>query len=169
MRHSASPNVSQASVRQLSATSSVGTGCQLWLLSMLGVLWSPVTINTSGFSAMIRGMAASTSSIRFTFASKLPSSPVLSVYLKWMKKKSYFDQFSFEHVDLLVERLRLADDVHADQPGEALVHRIDGDRRGLQAVHFFVAGQIRLRRRSRAASGRWPSARPARSLRGLLR
>ena len=35
---------------------------------MLGVLWSPVTINTSGSSAVIRGTAASNSSMRFTFA-----------------------------------------------------------------------------------------------------
>ena len=42
----------------------------------------------------MRGTAASSSSIRCTLASKLPSSPVLSVYLKWMKKKSYFAQFS---------------------------------------------------------------------------
>ena len=87
-RHSLSPNFSQPSVRQNLAESSVGTGCQLWLASMLGVLWSPVTISTSGLSAVIRGTAASNSSMRFTLAAKLPSSPVLSVYLKWMKKKS---------------------------------------------------------------------------------
>src|SRR4029079_4458953 len=93
-RHSLSPNFSQPSVRQNLAERSVGTGCQLWLASMLGVLWSPVTISTSGLSALMRGTAASNSSMRFTFAAKLPSSPVLSVYLKWIKKKSYFDQFS---------------------------------------------------------------------------
>ena len=118
---------------------------------MLGVLWSPVTISTSGLSAVIRGTAASNSSVRFTLAAKLPSSPVLSVYLKWMKKKSYLRPVLFEQRHLLVERLRLADDVHADQLGEALVHRIDGDRGGLQAVDFFVARQLRACRRSRGA------------------
>src|SRR5262245_60727915 len=89
-----SPNSVFPSKRQQSLTSSVGTGCQLWLLRKLGVLWSPVTISTVGFRAVIRGTAASSSSVFFTFAAKLPSSPVLSVYLKWMKKKSYFAQFS---------------------------------------------------------------------------
>ena len=131
-------------MRQNLAERSVGTGCQLWLASMLGVLWSPVTISTSGLSAVMRGTAASNSSVRFTFAAKLPSSPVLSVYLKWMKKKSYFDQFCFEHGHLLVERLGFADDVHADESGEAFVHRVDGDRGGAQAVDFFVARQLRL-------------------------
>ena len=46
---SLSPNAVQPSVRQTSDTSSVGTGCQLWLFSRLGVLWSPVTISTVGF------------------------------------------------------------------------------------------------------------------------
>ena len=87
-RHSLSPNDSHLSVRQFFAHSSVGTGCQLWLFSMLGVLWSPVAMKTSGFSFMMCGTAASYSSVRFTFAAKSPSSPVLSVYLKWMKKKS---------------------------------------------------------------------------------
>ena len=50
----------------------------------------------------------------------------------------------FEHVDLLGERLGLADDVHADEAGQAFVHRIDGDGGGLQAVDFFVARQLRL-------------------------
>ena len=49
-----------------------------------------------------------------------------------------------EHVDLLGQRLGLADDFHADQPGQTLVHRIDGDRRGPQTVHFFVRRQLRL-------------------------
>ena len=111
---------------------------------MLGVLWSPVTMSTSGLSAVIRGTAASNSSMRFTLAAKLPSSPVLSVYLKWMKKKSYFAQFCSSTRHLLVERLRLADDVHADEPREAFVHRVDGDRGGPQAVDFFVARQLRL-------------------------
>jgi len=35
-------------------TKSVGTGCQLWLANRAGVLWSPVTINTIGFSATMR-------------------------------------------------------------------------------------------------------------------
>ena len=34
------------------------------------------------------GNAVTNSSIAFRFASKFPSSPYLSVYLKWMKKKS---------------------------------------------------------------------------------
>ena len=111
-------------------------------------------------------MAASSSSIFFTLASKLPSSPVLSVYLKWMKKKSYLLQFCCEDVDLLGERLGLADDLHADELGQALVHRIDGDRRGLEAIDLFVARQVRAGRRSRGASGRWPSSRrPAASSR----
>ena len=39
----------------MSATSSVGTGCQLWLAKAAGVLWSPVTTSTVGRRAMIRG------------------------------------------------------------------------------------------------------------------
>ena len=54
----------------------------------LGVEWSPVTTSTVGSRAVIRGTAASNSSVRCTFASKLPSSPVESVYLKCTKKKS---------------------------------------------------------------------------------
>ena len=131
-------------MRQFLATSSVGTGCQLWLASMLGVLWSPVTISTSGFRAVIRGTAASNSSIRFTFAAKLPSSPRAVGVLEVDEEEIVLRPVLFEHVDLLGERLRLADDLHADQPGQALVHRIDGDRGGPQAVDFFVAGQVRL-------------------------
>jgi len=48
---------------------------------LLGVLWSPVTISTSGFSARTCGITASKRWIMSTFAGKLPSSPVLSVYL----------------------------------------------------------------------------------------
>ena len=108
------------------------------------MLWSPVTMSTSGLSAMIRGTAASNSSVRFTLAAKLPSSPVLSVYLKWMKKKSYFVQFCSSTVICSSSVCGFADDVHADELGEALVHRIDGDRGGLEAVDFFVAWQLRL-------------------------
>ena len=64
----------------------------------------------------------------------------------------------FEHVHLLVERLGVADDVHADESGEALVHRIDGDRRGLEAVDFFVAGQDWAWPRNRGACSSWPWA-----------
>ncbi len=49
-----------------------------------------------------------------------------------------------EHVDLLGKRLGFADDVHAHQPRQAFVHRINGNRRGTQAVHFLVARQFRL-------------------------
>ena len=106
----------------------------------------------------MRGMAASNSSIRFTLAAKLPSSPVLSVYLKWMKKKSYFAQFCFEHVDLLGERLGLADDVHADQPGEPFVHRDRRRSRRPSGRTLLRSSAASACRRSRAASGRWPSA-----------
>ena len=72
----------------MSAASSTGTGCQLWPFSRAGVLWSPVTASTVGRKAVIRGTTASSCSIIFTFSAKLPSSPRLSVYLKWTKKKS---------------------------------------------------------------------------------
>src|SRR2546421_1193240 len=39
-----SPNSTTPSGRQERAHRRMGTGCQLWLLSLLGVLWSPVTI-----------------------------------------------------------------------------------------------------------------------------
>ena len=102
-----SENCWQASGRQQLDTSSVGTGCQLWLFRYAGVLWSPVTISTSGLSAVTRGITASNSSVRFTLAAKLPSSPVLSVYLKCRKKKSKSAQFCFQQIDLLVQRGRL--------------------------------------------------------------
>src|SRR5262249_44558067 len=76
-----SPNSVTGSVRHVFAHNNVGTGCQLWRRSLLGVLWSPVTISTSGFSARTFGSSASTCSIISTLAAKLPSSPVLSVYL----------------------------------------------------------------------------------------
>ena len=60
----------------------------LWPASFAGVLWSPVTISTLGPRASTLGTTASNSSIIFTLASKSPSSPRLSVYLKWTKKKS---------------------------------------------------------------------------------
>src|SRR5438477_310350 len=47
-----------------------------------------------------------------------------------------------EHFDLLGERLSLPDNLHADEAGEALVHRIDGDRRRFQTIDFFVARQV---------------------------
>src|SRR5262249_248716 len=50
----------------------------------------------------------------------------------------------FEHGHLLGERLGFADDVHADEPREAFVHRVDGNRRGTEAVDFFVARQVGL-------------------------
>jgi hypothetical protein len=50
----------------------------------------------------------------------------------------------FENLHLLVERLGMAEDVHADELGEALVHRVDGDRGGAEAVDLFVAGNARL-------------------------
>ncbi len=50
----------------------------------------------------------------------------------------------FEHGHLLVERLGVAEDVHAHEPRETLVHRIHGDRTGAQAVDFVVAGEAGL-------------------------
>ena len=66
--HSLSLNDSDRSLRQTSDNKSVGTGCQLWVRKRLGVLWSPVTISTVGSRAMMRGIAASSSSIRCTLA-----------------------------------------------------------------------------------------------------
>jgi hypothetical protein len=48
----------------------------------------------------------------------------------------------FEHLHLLVERLGIAEDVHANEPRETFVHGIDGDRAGFEAVDFLVAGRI---------------------------
>ena len=46
----------------------------------------------------------------------------------------------FQQVQLLVQGLRLADDVHPHQACQTFVHWIDGDRRGLEAIDFFIAG-----------------------------
>ena len=40
---------------------------------VMTVLWSPVTMRTVGLRAVMRGMTASSSSIRLTLAAKLPS------------------------------------------------------------------------------------------------
>ena len=65
-----------------SAASSTGTGCQLWLFSLAGVLWSPVTIRTSGPSSTIAGMlAVELLDAALTLRWKSPSSPAASVYL----------------------------------------------------------------------------------------
>ena len=61
--------------------SSTGCGCQEWPFIAQGVEWSPVMTSTSGFFASRIGSAASKSSMACFFASKLPSSPYLSVYL----------------------------------------------------------------------------------------
>lgn len=50
----------------------------------------------------------------------------------------------FEHGHLLVECLGIAEDVHAHEPRETLVHRIHGDRTGAQAVDFVVTGEAGL-------------------------
>src|SRR5207249_11247451 len=80
-RQYVSPNSTTPSGRQVLDHSSTGTGCQLCERSLLGVEWSPVTISTSGSSARTLGNSPSSFSIISTLAAKLPSSPVLSVYL----------------------------------------------------------------------------------------
>src|SRR5438105_8896723 len=76
-----SPNSTTPSGRHERAHRRMGTWCQLWLLSLLGVLWSPVTMSTSGLRPRTRGISVSSRSIISTLAGKFPSSPVLSVYL----------------------------------------------------------------------------------------
>src|SRR5437867_8012746 len=66
-----SPNSVTGSGRQRLDHNSVGTGCQLWLFILLGVLWSPVTISTSGLSARTFGISLSRRSIISTLAAKL--------------------------------------------------------------------------------------------------
>ena len=73
------PNPTAAPVA--GAQSSVGTGWKLCERIRLGVEWSPVTIRTSGLRARSRETSASSASIISTLRAKLPSSPVLSVYL----------------------------------------------------------------------------------------
>ena len=51
-------------------------------------------------------------------------------------------------VDLLVEGVGRADQRHADEPGEPLVHRVDGDRRRAEPVELLVARELRLGRES---------------------
>ena len=60
-----------------------GTGCQLWLAMTAGVEWSPVTTSAAGSSSWISPAKASASSSRWTFLSKSPSSPALSVFFTW--------------------------------------------------------------------------------------
>ncbi len=148
--------------RQQLDTSSVGTGCQLWLFRYAGVLWSPVTISTSGLRAATRGIIASNSSVRFTFASKLPSSPGAVGVLEVHEEEVVVGPVLLQQIDLFVQRGRLANDLHAHQPGQSLVHRVDGDRRSAQPIDFLVGRQSSACRQSRAWSGSWPWAgRPA--------
>src|SRR5439155_23316433 len=72
---------SSLSVPEYADASKTGCGCQEWALSAHGVEWSPVMASTSGFFCKRIGKAASNSSMACFFASKLPSSPYISVYL----------------------------------------------------------------------------------------
>ena len=81
-----SVNRSSLSEPEQAECSSTGCGCHEWPFMAQGVEWSPVMASTSGFLRSRIGSAASNSSIAFFFAAKLPSSPYMSVYLKWMKK-----------------------------------------------------------------------------------
>ena len=94
LRHSLSPKDSTLSGLAFLDQSMVGMGCHEWALSFEGVEWSPVIINTSGSSAIMSGIRASTYSIMPTLPSKLPSSPKLSVFLMCTKKKSCLSQYS---------------------------------------------------------------------------
>ena len=64
----------------------------------------------------------------------------------------------FEHLHLLVERLGLADNIHADQSGQALVHRIDGDRRRPAGRRLPRSWAGWAWPRTPAWCSRWPSA-----------
>src|SRR3974390_299380 len=81
-----SVNRSSLSEPEQEETSITGSGCQEWPFIAQGVEWSPVMASTSGRLRSRIGSAASNSSIAFFLAAKLPSSPYMSVYLKWMKK-----------------------------------------------------------------------------------
>src|SRR5207244_2567065 len=63
-RHAASWNAVVPSNRAVAADSTTGTGCHEWLRSLLGVLWSPVTISTSGVSARTAGIEPAAPSAR---------------------------------------------------------------------------------------------------------
>ena len=105
--HSRFAERSSASVRQQSDASSVGTGCQLWLLRKLGVLWSPVTISTSGFRAVTRGID------RVELLDPLHLLVEVAVLagavgvLEVDEEEVVVVPMLFEHVDLFVQRLGL--------------------------------------------------------------
>ena len=67
------------------------------------------------------------------------------------KKEIVVGPFAFRARLFVQQAFGLADDVHADQSSEPFVHRVDGNRRGLQPVDFFIRRQDRACRKSHAA------------------
>ena len=59
-RQAISEKLFTASGRQYFEQIATGTGCQLWLRSIAGVEWSPVTTSTSGFKSVRAGSAGVT-------------------------------------------------------------------------------------------------------------
>ena len=49
-----------------------------------------------------------------------------------------------QYFHLLVQGRGIADDVHPDQPCQALVHRIDGDRGGAKSINLLEGWQLWL-------------------------
>src|SRR6266404_5154625 len=76
-----SVNRSSLSEPQQAEFSKTGCGCHECPFIRQGVEWSPVIARTSGLLRSKIGKAASSSSIAFRLAVKLPSSPCMSVYL----------------------------------------------------------------------------------------
>ena len=52
----------------------------------------------------------------------------------------------FKDFDFFLERGGLADELHADEGRESFVHRVDGDRGGVETVEFLIGRQNRLGR-----------------------
>ena len=125
------------------AASTTGTGCQLWLRSAAGVLWSPVTTTTSGWSSMTRAISC------VEFLDALDLAREVAVLARGIgvlvveKEKVVVLPVLAQPLDLLRPAAARGQDGHADQAGEAAVHRVDGDRAGAQLIDLGERGHRR--------------------------
>ena len=121
-----------------------GCGCQEWPLMAQGVEWSPVMARTSGFLRSRIGSAASNSSMAFFFAGEIAVFAVLVGVFEVDEEEIEVVVFGEVPLELLPDGLRPLDLLHADELGQALVHRIDGQARRAELVALLEQGNVRL-------------------------
>ncbi len=133
-----SPKVVTRSGRLVAgAQSRVGTGWKLCDFIRLGVEWSPVTIRTSGFKAReLRHLGVE----RLDHLDLLGEVAVLARAVGVLvvdEEEVKLFPLLLDDLHLVGERLAGLDDGHPNELRQPAIHRVDGDRDGLQAVGLF--------------------------------